>query len=113
MIERLAAPDQEWHASIQFVQWLQYHLHRQLLGVSQYAQEKRVALKGDLPIGEHARPAGQAGGLGYLCVACLHPCLLVSVVGGLLGNARRALGLAWGWPGLVCASAPCRPAASS
>lgn len=51
LIDRLASPDQEWHATIQFAQWLQYHLHCQLLRVSQYAQDKGVALKGDLPIG--------------------------------------------------------------
>lgn len=51
-IERLAAPDREWHRSLQFTYWLQFHLHRQLATASAYAASKHVALKGDLPIGE-------------------------------------------------------------
>ena len=52
MLDRIASPTQEWHASIQFTYWLQWHLHRQLLQASQYAAGRHVALKGDLPIGE-------------------------------------------------------------
>ena len=51
MLDRLSSPGQEWHASIQFCYWLQYHLHKQLQQASQYAGHKHVALKGDLPIG--------------------------------------------------------------
>ena len=55
MLDRLSSPSQEWHSSIQFSYWLQYHLHKQLLAASGYAAQRHVALKGDLPIGE---PAG-------------------------------------------------------
>ena len=34
-----------------FVCYIQYHLHRQLLHVSDYARSKGVAIKGDIPIG--------------------------------------------------------------
>ena len=57
MVERVASPAQEHHAKLQFILWLQYHLHLQLLSVSDYAESKRVALKGDLPIGEESRRA--------------------------------------------------------
>jgi 4-alpha-glucanotransferase len=51
VLDRILSPKQEYHPSIQFVYYLQYHLHCQLLEVSVYAAEHRVALKGDLPIG--------------------------------------------------------------
>lgn len=31
VLDRLSAPSQEWHRSLQFTYWLQWHLHRQLL----------------------------------------------------------------------------------
>lgn len=55
MLDRLSSPAQEWYPSIQFIYYMQYHLHRQLLQASQYAASRNVALKGDLPIGVHAR----------------------------------------------------------
>lgn len=51
-LDRITSPDRDFHASIQFVYYVQYQLHRQLLSVSQYAAEHQVVLKGDLPIGE-------------------------------------------------------------
>jgi 4-alpha-glucanotransferase len=51
-LDRITSPDRDFHASIQFVYYVQYQLHRQLLTVSQYAAEHQVVLKGDLPIGE-------------------------------------------------------------
>ncbi len=51
-IERLCSPEREFHGTIMFAQYVQYHLHLQLQDASQYAAGKRVALKGDLPIGE-------------------------------------------------------------
>lgn len=50
-VERITSPTQEYHATIQFTYWLQWHLHKQLLEVSMYAAERCVVLKGDLPIG--------------------------------------------------------------
>ena len=51
VVDQVALPSQEHHSKLQFVLWLQFHLHLQLLGVSDYAESKHVALKGDLPIG--------------------------------------------------------------
>jgi 4-alpha-glucanotransferase len=51
MLQRLSGPDQAHYSSIQFTYWLQWHLHRQLRSASLYAQQHRIALKGDLPIG--------------------------------------------------------------
>lgn len=53
MLHRLSGPDQAHYSSIQFTYWLQWHLHRQLRSASLYAQQHRIALKGDLPIGVH------------------------------------------------------------
>lgn len=54
-LDRITAPHRDFHASIQFVYYIQYHLHRQLLESSQYAASHRVILKGDLPIGVDKR----------------------------------------------------------
>jgi 4-alpha-glucanotransferase len=51
VLDRLSSPSQEWHRSLQFTYWLQWHLHRQLLQASQHAASRHVSLKGDLPIG--------------------------------------------------------------
>ena len=54
MLERLSHPGQDHHQSLQFVYYVQYQLHRQLLAVSNYAEANCVALKGDLPIGKYS-----------------------------------------------------------
>lgn len=54
-IDRLTSPDREWHATIQYRCYLQYHLHRQLAAASAHAAAAGVALKGDLPIGVDKR----------------------------------------------------------
>ena len=51
VLERLWGADQEHLGKLQFTCWLQWHLHRQLRHVSLYAAQRRVILKGDLPIG--------------------------------------------------------------
>ncbi|KAI8466522.1 MAG: cytosolic 4-alpha-glucanotransferase [Monoraphidium minutum] len=55
LLERLTGPGQEWHPSVRCCYWVQWHLHRQLREVSEYAASRRVALKGDLPIGVDKR----------------------------------------------------------
>lgn len=50
-LDRITSPERDFHASIQFVYYVQYQLHRQLLSVSQYAAQHQIVLKGDLPIG--------------------------------------------------------------
>lgn len=55
-LDRISGPERDFHASIQFVYYVQYHLHLQLLDASQYAASHRVVLKGDLPIGVPTSP---------------------------------------------------------
>ena len=50
-IARLNSSDRPYHASLQFIYYLQWHLHKQLLAAARYANSKHVVLKGDLPIG--------------------------------------------------------------
>lgn len=52
VLDRLTSPDRDFHDSILFVYYVQYSLHRQLLDVSHYAAARRIAFKGDLPIGK-------------------------------------------------------------
>ena len=55
LLDRLSSPSADYHPMIAFIYYLQYNLHLQLLEASQYAQEKGVVLKGDLPIGVDKR----------------------------------------------------------
>lgn len=50
-IEALCTPFSEQYEAIAFYYYLQYHLHRQLSEVTEYAHRKGVVLKGDIPIG--------------------------------------------------------------
>jgi 4-alpha-glucanotransferase len=50
-IKKLTARDSEFFSKIAIHYFIQYHLHRQLSDVHQYAQRKGIALKGDIPIG--------------------------------------------------------------
>ncbi len=52
-IRSLTAPSAPHHDQIAFYYFVQYHLHRQLEEVSQYARATRVVLKGDIPICLH------------------------------------------------------------
>ncbi|GBG70561.1 hypothetical protein CBR_g6687 [Chara braunii] len=51
ILERLVSPESDHYTSIAFSYYLQYHLHYQLMEVSDHARACRVVLKGDLPIG--------------------------------------------------------------
>ncbi|KAK9799848.1 hypothetical protein WJX73_009580 [Symbiochloris irregularis] len=55
VVDKILSPSQEHHSRVQFIWWLQYHLYLQLLRASDYCESKRVALKGDLPIGVDKR----------------------------------------------------------
>lgn len=55
MLTRMSSPNQEWHATVQYHWYLQYHLHCQLQDASAMAASMGVALKGDLPIGVDKR----------------------------------------------------------
>ena len=76
----MTSPDRDFHASIQFVYYVQYQLHRQLLTVSRYAAEHQVVLKGDLPIGELSTcaPWGSSAGSHATHPASLHKWLRMS-----------------------------------
>ncbi len=50
-IDQLVNPKNKIFDDIAVHYFIQYHLHRQLCGVVEYAREKGVILKGDLPIG--------------------------------------------------------------
>lgn len=50
-IARLCAPESPVYEKVAYYYYLQYLLHVQLLAVSQYARERGVILKGDIPIG--------------------------------------------------------------
>ncbi|MEO6684038.1 MAG: 4-alpha-glucanotransferase [Ginsengibacter sp.] len=50
-IEKLASPGSKNYDSILYFYFVQYHLHIQLKEVADYANMKKVVLKGDIPIG--------------------------------------------------------------
>ena len=56
VVDKVLSPSQEHYSRVQFIWWLQYHLYLQLLRASDYCESKRVALKGDLPIGAVTEP---------------------------------------------------------
>ena len=72
-LDRITSPERDFHASIQFVFYVQYGLHCQLLRVSQYAAARHIVLKGDLPIGalcppSQAKNVSLANGTLWICV---------------------------------------------
>ncbi len=50
-VQALCDPSSKEYEDIAFYYFLQYHLHRQLSEVTEYAHRKGVILKGDIPIG--------------------------------------------------------------
>ena len=50
-IENFSSPEQPHYDEIAFYYFLQYHLHKQLSDVHQYARANGIAIKGDIPIG--------------------------------------------------------------
>jgi len=54
-IEKLALPNSEHYEKISLFYFLQYHLHKQLSEVHEYARANGVAIKGDIPIGVSPR----------------------------------------------------------
>jgi len=54
-IEALTSPDTNHYDDIAIYYFLQYHLHKQLSEVHEYARANGVAIKGDIPIGVSPR----------------------------------------------------------
>jgi len=54
-IDTLTSPDQPHFNEIALYYFLQYHLHKQLVEVHDYARDNGVAIKGDIPIGVSPR----------------------------------------------------------
>jgi 4-alpha-glucanotransferase len=54
-IEAFSAPDTPHYLEIALFYFLQYHLHKQLIEVHNYARANGVAIKGDIPIGVSPR----------------------------------------------------------
>lgn len=54
-IEALTSPDTNHYDDIAIYYFLQYHLHKQLTEVHEYARANGVAIKGDIPIGVSPR----------------------------------------------------------
>ncbi len=50
-IEKLCSPDNKEYDDIAVHFYIQYHLHNQLLDAGNYARQKGIILKGDIPIG--------------------------------------------------------------
>lgn len=50
-VQELASPGQDSYDDIAFHYYIQYHLQMQLKEATDYAHEKKVVLKGDIPIG--------------------------------------------------------------
>jgi hypothetical protein len=89
-VRRITAPTQSFHCEILFLYWLQWNLHKQLLEASMYARQKRVVLKGDLPIGVAKCSAD----------TWCHPNLFhMDVSVGSPPDAFDAKGQNWGFPG--------------
>lgn len=81
--------DQKLNEDSLFYQFLQYHADLQLKTARQYGREKRVALKGDLPIGIYR----------YSCDAWLAPHLYnMNEQAGAPPDAYAVLGQNWGFP---------------
>ncbi len=54
-IEALSAPTTEHYSEIALFYYLQYHLHKQLVEVHDYARANGIGFKGDIPIGVSPR----------------------------------------------------------
>ena len=50
-VRKIASPGKKHYDEIAFHFYIQYHLHKQLKEATDYAHEKKIVLKGDIPIG--------------------------------------------------------------
>ena len=88
-IEELSSPDKSHYHEIAFYYFLQYHLHKQLIEIHDYARENGVAIKGDIPIGVSPRSVD----------AWVEPELFnTTVQAGAPPDDFSATGQNWGFP---------------
>ncbi len=88
-LARLAAPEADHARALQFTAYMQWHLHMQLSAAAAHAASRRVALKGDLPIGVDKRSVD----------TWLHPTLFrMQASAGAPPDAFDANGQNWGFP---------------
>ena len=88
-IEELSSPDTSHYHEIAFYYFLQYHLHKQLIEIHDYARENGVAIKGDIPIGVSPRSVD----------AWVEPELFnTTVQAGAPPDDFSATGQNWGFP---------------
>ena len=88
-IEELSSSDKSHYHEIAFYYFLQYHLHKQLIEIHDYARENGVAIKGDIPIGVSPRSVD----------AWVEPELFnTTVQAGAPPDDFSATGQNWGFP---------------
>lgn len=88
-VARMAKKGNKHHNSVEFYSFVQYHLHLQLKEAVDYAHERGIALKGDLPIGIYR----------YSCDAWANPELFnTEEQAGAPPDAFAIAGQNWGFP---------------
>lgn len=88
-IQKLCSPDSPFYNKIAIYYFLQYHLHKQLSEVHDYARANGVAIKGDIPIGVSPRSVD----------AWVEPQLFnTQVQAGAPPDDFSATGQNWGFP---------------
>ena len=88
-IEELSTEDKPHYHEIAIFYFLQYHLHKQLIEVHDYARENGIAIKGDIPIGVSPRSVD----------AWVEPELFnTNVQAGAPPDDFSATGQNWGFP---------------
>jgi 4-alpha-glucanotransferase len=88
-IEDFCSPDKAHYQEIALYYFLQYHLHKQLIEVHDYARANGIAIKGDIPIGVSPRSVD----------AWVEPALFnTNVQAGAPPDDFSATGQNWGFP---------------
>jgi 4-alpha-glucanotransferase len=88
-IDDFSSPDKSHYHDVAIFYFLQYHLHKQLIEVHDYARENGIAIKGDIPIGVSPRSVD----------AWVEPELFnTNVQAGAPPDDFSATGQNWGFP---------------
>jgi 4-alpha-glucanotransferase len=89
LVERMTSPASTTHVQVDFYKYIQFHLHRQLLSVRNYAHAHGIVLKGDIPIGISR----------YSVDAWVHPSLFhLDSQAGAPPDSFDCNGQNWGFP---------------